>query len=195
MSGEMNIVIMAGYQALEPAKKDFDELVALVKDKKIKTDGMILVQRNEDGQIVVEETGDHIGRRGTGWGGGIGFLVGLAAPPMLASVAIGAAGGAVVGRFAKHKMMSGIEGGFGSNLKPGMAAISSSFAKTIDWLPSEPCPVRRQNRSPSSTKTSRLRCWKRPASSTRTAQYCPSLTVLLAVWPAAPWPTRLRTGR
>ena len=32
-------VIMAGYQAIEPAKKDFDGLVQLVKDKQVKSEG------------------------------------------------------------------------------------------------------------------------------------------------------------
>lgn len=118
-----NILIMAGYQAIEPAAKNFDQLTQLVKDKTIKTDGMILVQRDNDGRVTVSETGDHLGRKSAGWGGGVGVLVGLAAPPLLASVAVGAASGAIVGRFARHKLESGIESGLGEKLKPGMAAI------------------------------------------------------------------------
>ncbi len=123
MSKEQNIVIIAGYQAVEAAGKNFDALIQLVKDKKIKSDGMILVQKDKDGQVTVSETGDHLGRKGMGWGGGVGFLVGLAAPPLLASVVVGAAAGALVGKFAKHKMESGVESGLGEKLKPGMAAI------------------------------------------------------------------------
>ena len=52
MSKEQNIVIIAGYQAMEPAQKNFDALVQLVKDKKVKTDGMILVQKDKDGKIT-----------------------------------------------------------------------------------------------------------------------------------------------
>ncbi len=123
MSEAQNIVIIAGYQAVELAEKNFDHLVQLVKDKTIKSDGMILVQKNQDGQVLVSETADHLARKGAGWGGGVGFLVGLAAPPLLGAVAVGAAGGAIVGKFAKHKVESGIESGLGEKLKPGTAAI------------------------------------------------------------------------
>jgi arylsulfatase len=112
----MNIIIVAAYMAVEPAEKDFDALVQLVKDKKVRTDGMILVQKNQDGEISVRETGDHLGRKGAGWGGGVGLLVGLAAPPLLASIAIGGAAGTLVGRFAKNKITSSIESGLGENL-------------------------------------------------------------------------------
>lgn len=123
MSSARNIVIVAGYPELETAGANFDALVALAKDKEIRTDGMILVQRDEEGRVVVRETGDRLGRKGAGWGGGVGLLVGLVAPPLLASVAVGAAAGALVGRFAKHRAVSGLEGRIGENLKPGMAAV------------------------------------------------------------------------
>jgi arylsulfatase A-like enzyme/uncharacterized membrane protein len=114
---QKNIVIMAAYLSADQAQKDFDALVLLAKGKKIKTDGMILVQKDKEGKVLVSETSDHLGRKGMGWGGGVGVLVGLAAPPMLAAIAVGA------GKFAKHKMESGIESGLGEKLKPGMAAI------------------------------------------------------------------------
>ena len=123
MSKEQNIVIIAGYQSVDDAQKNFDALVQLVKDKQIKSDGMILVQKDAEGNISVSQTGDHLGRKGMGWGGGVGVLVGLAAPPLLASVVVGAAAGAVVGRFARKKVESGVESGLGDKLKPGTAAI------------------------------------------------------------------------
>ncbi|MEI6727612.1 MAG: DUF1269 domain-containing protein, partial [Actinomycetes bacterium] len=116
-------VIMAGYQAIEPAQKDFDELVQLVKDKKVRTEGVILVEHDADGQVKIAQTGDHLGRKGLGWGGGVGLLVGLVAPPLLASVAVGAAAGGLIGKFTKHKVESGMETGLGDKLAPGTAAI------------------------------------------------------------------------
>ena len=123
MGKEQNIVIIAGYQAVEPAQKNFDVLVQLVKDKKVKTDGMILVQKDKDGKITVSETGDHAGRKGVAWGGGVGLLVGLVAPALLAPVVAGAVVGGLIGKFAKHKVESGVESGLGEKLKPGTAAI------------------------------------------------------------------------
>ena len=93
MSKDQDIVIIAAYPVAEVASKDFDRLVTLIKDKKVKSEGIILVQRDQEGNLSVSETGDHLGRKGMGWGGGVGLLVGLAAPPLLASVVVGAAAG------------------------------------------------------------------------------------------------------
>ena len=116
-------LVLAAYPAAEQAQKDFDELVKLVKAKKVKTEGVILVTKDEAGEVHVTDTGDHLGRKGMGWGGGVGVLVGLAAPPLLGAVAVGAAAGGIMGKFAKKKVDSGLESGMGEKLKPGMAAI------------------------------------------------------------------------
>ena len=121
--GDTYDVIMAAYPAVEAAEKDFDALVALIEEKKVRTEGVILVERDADGEVHVSQTGDHLGRKGLGWGGGVGVLVGLAAPPLLASVAVGAAAGGLVGKFMHHKVESGMESGLGEKLKPGTAAI------------------------------------------------------------------------
>ena len=118
-----NLVIMAGYQAIEPAEKDFDQLTQLVKDKKVKCEGMILVERDKEGQSKIAATVDSQGRQGTGWTGGVGLIVGLVSPPLLSSVGRSAATGGLIGRFAKRKVESGIESGLGDKLKPGTAAI------------------------------------------------------------------------
>ena len=88
-------VLVAGYQDIDEATKDFEALVALVKEKKVSIEGVILVTHAEDGSVAVQRTGDNLGRKGTGWGGGVGLAVGLFAPPMLASVAVGAVAGRV----------------------------------------------------------------------------------------------------
>ena len=95
-------VIMAAYQSTGAAQKDFDALVRLVKDKTVKTEGVILVERAADGQVKVSQTGDHLGRKGLGWGGGVALAVGLFSPPLLASIVVGAAAGALVGTFARR---------------------------------------------------------------------------------------------
>ena len=133
---EAHEVVVAVYPVRARAKEDFDELVRRIEAKEVRSEGAILVEKDESGGLLVSETGDHLGRRGAGWGGGVGVLVGLAAPPLLASVAVGAAVGGVVGKFAKHKLESGIEEGFGENLKPGMAAVVT-IIHVDDRLPAE----------------------------------------------------------
>jgi len=116
-------VIMAGYQSLEPAQKNFEAFVQLIKGKQVRSEGVILIEHDVDGKVRVTQTGDHMGRKGMGWGGGVGLVVGLFSPPLLASIVVGAAAGGLVGKFTQHKVNSGIEKGLGEKLKPGTAAI------------------------------------------------------------------------
>ena len=121
--GDSFDVIMAAYPSTGPAERDFDALVKLVKDKAVRSEGVILAEHDADGQVRVTQTGDHLGRKGLGWGGGVGLVVGLFAPPLLASIAVGGAAGGLIGKFAKHKVDSGIEQGLGDKLQPGTAVV------------------------------------------------------------------------
>ncbi len=127
MSGAMHL-ILAAYQTVEVGEVDFDRLIDLIGSKDVHSDGAILVRRDDDGKVSVVRTGSKLGRKGAGWGGGVGVLVGLAAPPLLASVAIGAAAGGVVGKFAEQRVAGGVEAGIGDKLKPGTAAILALVA-------------------------------------------------------------------
>ena len=109
-------LMMAAYPAADPAQRDFDALVRLVKDKAVKTEGVILVEQDSDGQVRVTQTGDHLGRKGLGWGGGVGLVVGLFSPPLLAATVAGGAAGGLARRFARHKVETGIEKGLGDKL-------------------------------------------------------------------------------
>jgi arylsulfatase len=128
MSDTPTDVLVAGYQDIKSATKDFDALVARVKDKEVAIEGVILVTHAKDGSVAVEMTGDHLGRRGVRWGGGVGLAVGLFAPLLLASsVATGAIAGGLAGRFAGQRLESRIEEQIGQNLPPGSAGIIVVF--------------------------------------------------------------------
>src|SRR5947199_9104958 len=94
-------VLVAGYQSIDEATKDFEALLACVKAKEVAIEGAILVTHAEDGTVGVQQTGDNLGRKGMGWGGGVGLAVGLFAPPALASTAVGAVTGGLIGRFVE----------------------------------------------------------------------------------------------
>ena len=121
--GDAKELILATYGDLDSASSDFEQLVAGINAKQVRADGVILVQRDTDGRVSVANTGNHMGRKGAGWGGAVGVLVGLAAPPLLASVAVGAAAGGIVGTFAGRRIADGFESGVGERLAPGTAAI------------------------------------------------------------------------
>ncbi len=123
MGKEMMDVVVGVYGNVDAAQKDFDGLVGLVKDKKVKIEGAILVSRDAEGEITIADTGNHLGRKGAGWGGGVGVIVGLFAPALLPAVAVGAAAGAIAGKFANHKVNAGIQGKIGENLPNGSAAV------------------------------------------------------------------------
>ena len=127
MSNDLMDVLVAMYQEPDKAQADFDRLVELTRTRRVRVDGVILVAHDPQGNVTVTDTGDHVGRKGAGWGGGVGVLVGLFAPPLLASVAVGAAAGAIAGRFAKHKLETGIHDRIGAALPPGSAGIIASF--------------------------------------------------------------------
>jgi arylsulfatase len=120
-------VLVAGYRDVETAQHDLDALTDLVKRKQVKVEGVILVANDEAGEVTVVSTGDHLGRKGAEWGGGVGLAVGLFQPELLAATAVGAAGGAVVGKFVDHKLKSGIQEKIGENLPPGSAGIIAVY--------------------------------------------------------------------
>ena len=127
MAGGTTDVLVAGYQGVDTATRDFDALIERVRAKQVRLDAVILVAHDTDGTITVRKTGDELGRTGAKWGGSVGLLVGLAAPPLLASVAVGAVGGAVLGRIADHKLEQGLHDQLGAAMKPGTAAIIAMF--------------------------------------------------------------------
>ena len=101
-------VVIAAYLIPDLAQNDFDGLVKLVEGKQLEVEGVVLVTEDADGKVTVKETGDHMGRKGLAIGGGVGLAVGLFSPPLLASMVIGGAAGGLAGKFAKHRVESGI---------------------------------------------------------------------------------------
>jgi uncharacterized membrane protein len=135
VSDEHKDVLIAVYLFEDLAEKDFNAVLRLAEDKTITVEGVVLVQKDADGEVHVKETGDHLGRKGAALGGGVGLVVGLFAPPLLAVTAIGAAGGAVLGKFAKHRLESGIAEKMDAALPNGsggvIAVYDSSGAEAV----------------------------------------------------------------
>jgi arylsulfatase A-like enzyme/uncharacterized membrane protein len=127
MASEFTDVLVAGYQDVETASREFDRLISKVKAKEIRIDAAILVAHDEDGNVIIQRTGDDLGQTGLKWGAGVGFLVGLAAPPLLASVVVGSVGGKVLGRIADRKVESGLHDTLGEAMKPGTAGVIVQF--------------------------------------------------------------------
>ena len=127
MSDDPKDVLIAAYLFEDLAKKDFDAVMKLAEDKTITVEGVVLVQKDSEGKVHVTETGDHLGRRGVKLGGGVGLVVGLLAPPLLATTAVGAAAGGVAGKFAKHRLESGIGEKMDAALPPGSGGVLAVY--------------------------------------------------------------------
>ncbi|WP_107771479.1 arylsulfatase [Nocardioides sediminis] len=121
------MLLVAGYPDVEIATAEFQSLAGQVEAGSLSSQGMILVGKDADGKPRLMDTGNHLGRRGAGWGGGAGVLVGMFAPPMLGAVAVGAAAGAVVGHFAGNKLTAAVQQQVGEALKAGTAVVIGVF--------------------------------------------------------------------
>ena len=99
-------VLIAVYLIPELAKQDFDAFVKLAEDGQSRPTAWCSSARTPR-RGEVEETGDHLGRKGAKVGGGVGLVVGLFAPPLLAATAVGAAAGAVLGKVARKRAPGG----------------------------------------------------------------------------------------
>lgn len=136
MSDEQKDVVIAAYLFQDLAQKDFDAVLKLAEEKTITVEGVVLVQKDAEGEVQVTETGDHLGRKGLKIGGGVGLVVGLFAPPLLAATAVGAALGGLTGKFAKHRLESGIGKKMDEALPPSsggvIAVYDSGGADTVD---------------------------------------------------------------
>jgi uncharacterized membrane protein len=121
-------VLIAVYLIPDLAQQDFDTYTKLVADGGITTDGVALVVKDAEGEVTVKETGDHLGRRGVKAGAGVGLVIGLFAPPLLASTVVGAAVGGLAGKFARHRVKAGIGDKLDDALPPGSAGIIAIYA-------------------------------------------------------------------
>jgi uncharacterized membrane protein len=127
MGDEQKDVLIAAYLIEDLAKQDFDAVLKLAEDGAITVEGIVVVQKDADGEVHVTETGDHLGRKGLTMGGGVGLVVGLFAPPLLAATAVGAAAGGLVGKFAKHRLTSGIGEKMDAALPPGSGGVIAVY--------------------------------------------------------------------
>jgi arylsulfatase len=127
MSDEPLDVLIAVYLIPDLAQQDFDAFVQLAEDKAITTDGVVLVTKDAEGEVHVQETGDHLGRKGATVGGGVGLAIGLFAPPLLAATAVGAAAGGIMGKLARKRVSAGIGEKMDDALPPGSAGIIAIY--------------------------------------------------------------------
>jgi uncharacterized membrane protein len=101
MANDQNLMLyVAAYSDAASAKQDFEALKAAEGDD-LEIDAAVVMSRGADGKVDVLEKGDGDTAAGAWVGGGIGLVVGLFAPPLLAATAVGAGIGALLGHITK----------------------------------------------------------------------------------------------
>ncbi len=124
-------VLIGGYLSKDAAEEDYNA----VRDCGAHLQGAVIVSKDLEGELSVEET-DHMVREGAEGLGAVGFAVGLFAPPLLAATAIGAAMGAAAGGLLHHEVAGKIGEQAGETIPLGGAglivAYSHSEAKKIE---------------------------------------------------------------
>jgi arylsulfatase len=125
MSKEATDVMIAGYLGKESALLDYEAVISTG----MKIDGAVCVSRDLEGNTEVEQT-DHLVKGGAKALGGAGLVVGLFAPPLLASAAIGAAIGGALGKVAHSKVKSQIEQQAGETIPWGGAGLIVAYPRS-----------------------------------------------------------------
>ena len=135
-------LIVADFNDTETAWDAYELLKSVEDGRTVELEGVIVVKRDEDGQIVVQKTTDHSTRRGLGWGVVGGVVLGVIFPPsIIASAIVLGAGGAAIGkaREVHHKkelaeeLQDALEPGHSGLIAlvsdPGAVEIQKALAK------------------------------------------------------------------
>ena len=131
-------VLMGGYLSKEAAREDFERVQACGSP----LIGLVVVSKDLDGTLEIEQH-DHIVKEGAVALGGVGFVVGLLAPPLLAATAVGAVIGAGVGKVAQGKVESALEAQAQETIPIGGAGLIVVYERQARGMPS-----RRPSREP-----------------------------------------------
>lgn len=120
-------LFVATYDDTTSATEDYKALKAAeVADLEVVSS--VVMHRDDDGRVAVDEHGTGQVASGAWIGGAAGLVLGLFAPPLLATTAIGAGVGAIAGKIAKKHE----EKKMGLELEEYLPKGSSAIVAVID---------------------------------------------------------------
>ncbi len=117
-------LIVADFTDTDAAWEAYDLLKSVEDGRTVKIEGVVVVKKDEDGNIDVQKATDHSTVHGLGWGVVGGVVLGVFFPPsILASAAVLGAAGAGVGKARelhhKHEIADELQ----NAIEPGHSAI------------------------------------------------------------------------
>jgi uncharacterized membrane protein len=123
MADQNLALYVASYSDAESASEDFQTLKDAQGADELAVVGAVVMSRDADGSVSVKESGGGEVGGGAMVGGGIGLVVGLFAPPLLLSTAVGAGVGALIGDLTKKHEEKQLGVDVDEYLPPGSSAI------------------------------------------------------------------------
>lgn len=123
---ETTDVLIGGYLSSEAAHQDYESVLGCGA----KLWGAVVVAKDLEGNLSVEET-DNAAKEGAAGLAGVGFVVGLFAPPLLAATAIGAVVGAAAGEVLHKKIGKGIGEKAGDTIPVGGAGLIVAYPHSV----------------------------------------------------------------
>ena len=125
------VLYIAAYNDPDSAQGDFDALKELVREGAIFIDVAVLVSRDDEGKIKVDENAHEVAG-GTMVGAAGGFVIGLLFPPaLIAATVFGGAAGAGVGGLVSHHRGNEIKKDVEQVLPVGSSGIVTVFDVTL----------------------------------------------------------------
>jgi uncharacterized membrane protein len=125
------VLYIAAYDGEDSAKDDFQALKELVREGAIFIDVAVLVSRDDEGKIKVDENAHEVAG-GSMVGATAGFVIGLIFPPgLIAATVVGGAAGAGVGGLVSHHRGNEIKKDVEDVLPPGSSGIVTIFDITV----------------------------------------------------------------
>jgi uncharacterized membrane protein len=119
-------VLIGGYLSRDAAHEDYDAVLTCGA----RLLGAVVIDKDLEGNISVEET-DHAVETGAAGVAGVGFVVGLFAPPLLAATAVGAVIGAAGGEALHRKLGKGIAEKAGDTIPIGGAGLIVAYHHNV----------------------------------------------------------------
>jgi uncharacterized membrane protein len=117
-------LLVADFSDTTSAREAYEALKEVEDGRRVQIDGVIVVNRAEDGKLTIEKATDHTTRRGLKWGLIGGAALGLIFPPsILGSAAALGAAGAAAGKVGQLRNRSELSRELEGSVIPGHSAI------------------------------------------------------------------------
>ena len=115
---------VAAFDDTEAAWAAYELLKSVEDGRPVKNEGVIVVKRNDNGELEVQKATDHSTRRGLGWGIVGGVVLGVIFPPsVIGSAAVLGAAGAATGKLRQLHHKSELADELQDAIAPGHSGI------------------------------------------------------------------------